>query len=606
MAEQTIKTRADIPEQYKWDLESIYPDATAWEADIEQLDQLLAEAAAYKGKLNQSAETLVTFLNRMDEITFLATKLFYYGRLPSSVDSNDPAALANRDRAMGIFGKVSGTLAFARPEMIEIGFDTLRQWLAENIELGAYQHFFDRLEKEADHLRSAEIEELLGMATDLFGTMNQTHSIMANSDIDFGVATGADGETIPIEQTNIRDILSHPDRELRRSGYDAYMGKHLQFKNSMANALAAGIKKNVLIARVRGYDGALDAALQSSYIPHAVFDSLLDTYEANLSTWHKYWAVRRRALGVDTLRPYDSHAPLSQNPPDVPYEQAVEWIAAGMNPLGKEYVDVLRRGATVDRWVDVYPNRGKRIGAFSACTRGTKPFIMLSYTDNLFGLSTLAHELGHSMHSYFTWENQPISAYARYGLFVAEVASNFNQAMVRAYLLDTLTDREHQIAIIEEAMANFYRYFFIMPTLARFERAIHARVEQGKALSADYLIEEMANLMADGYGSEIEADRDLSGMTWGTFHSHLYANFYVYKYATGISAAHILAEGILDGQPGAVDNYLTFLKAGGSQYPIDVLKMAGVDMTTPAAVEKTFEVLARYVDRLEALVAERP
>jgi oligoendopeptidase F len=289
----------------------------------------------------------------------------------------------------------------------------------------------------------------------------------------------------------------------------------------------------------------------------------------------------------------------------VPYETAVNWIAAGMQPLGDEYVSVLRRGCLEERWVDVYPNQGKRMGAFSAGVPGTRPFIMMSYSDDLFGLSTLAHELGHSLHSYYTWQNQKILAYARYGLFVAEVASNFNQAMVRAHLLATQPDPEFQIAVIEEAMANFHRYFFIMPTLARFELEIHERVERGEALTADSLIDLMADLFAEGFGDEVVMDRERVGITWAEFHTHLYSNFYVYQYATGISAAHALADSILAGKPGAANNYFSFLKAGGSVYPLDALQLAGVDMTMPTAVETTFGVLAGYVDRLEQLIAAR-
>ncbi len=272
-----------------------------------------------------------------------------------------------------------------------------------------------------------------------------------------------------------------------------------------------------------------------------------------------------------------------------------------MRPLGDAYADTLKQGSLAERWVDVYPNKGKRMGAFSSGGPGTHPFIMMSYSNDLFGLSTLAHELGHSMHSYYTWQNQPF-IYSWYGLFVAEVASNFNQAMVRAHLLAEHDDPDFQIAVIEEAMANFHRYFFIMPTLARFELEIHQRVERGEALNADALINLMADLFSEGFGEAVEIDRERLGITWAQFHTHLYSNFYVYQYATGISAAHALAKGILDGRPQAANNYLAFLKAGGSLYPLDALKLAGVDMTSPEPVETTFGILAGYVDRLEELL----
>jgi oligoendopeptidase F len=270
-----------------------------------------------------------------------------------------------------------------------------------------------------------------------------------------------------------------------------------------------------------------------------------------------------------------------------------------MRPLGSEYVEVLRRGTLEQRWVDVYPTKGKRQGAFSFGWRGTHPFIMMSYTDSLFGLSTLAHELGHSMHSYLTWKHQPHS-YDNTSLFVAEVASNFNQALVRDYLLKQNADPQFQIAVIEEAMSNFHRYFFIMPTLARFELEIHQRVERGEGVTADDMINLMADLFAEGYGDEMTFDRQQVGITWAQF-GHLYSSYYVYQYATGISAAHALARRIIAGEPNAAENYVKFLSAGGSLYPIDALKLAGVDMTKPDAVLQTFETLAEYVDKLDAL-----
>jgi oligoendopeptidase F len=330
-----------------------------------------------------------------------------------------------------------------------------------------------------------------------------------------------------------------------------------------------------------------------------VFHNLIDTYKKNIPTWHKYWSVRRRVLGVDSLQPYDIWAPLTSKPPVVPFEQAVEWISNGMKPLGDDYVRVLRQGCLEDRWVDRAVNEGKRTGAFSFGTYDTMPFIMMSYDDSMGGLSTLAHELGHSMHSYLSKQNQAL-VNSRYTLFAAEVASNFNQAMTRAYLREANPDTLFQIALIEEAMSNFHRYFFIMPTLARFELEVHQRVEKGQGVTADELIDLCADLFAEGYGTEMNFDRQRIGITWATF-GHLYNAYYVYAYATGISAAHELAKGILAGKPNASKNYVEFLSMGGALYPIDALKHAGVDMMKPDAVETTFGVLADMVNRLEKL-----
>jgi oligoendopeptidase F len=296
-------------------------------------------------------------------------------------------------------------------------------------------------------------------------------------------------------------------------------------------------------------------------------------------------------------------APLTDKSPIVSFDQAVDWISAGLAPLGEEYVHALRTGVLENRWVDAYPTPGKSSAQFSSGAPGTHPFVVIRYDDTLGSVSTLAHELGHSMHSYLTWKNQPV-IYGNYSLFVAEVASNFHQAMVRAHLFQTQTDRDFQISIIEEAMDNFHRYFFIMPTLARFELEMHQRAERGEGLSAADMNEVCADLFAEGYGSEMSYDRERTGITWATF-GHLYADYYVYQYATGISAANSLSRRILSGKAGAAQDYLKFLSAGSSLYPLEALKVAGVDLTTPEPVEETFEILDGFVSRLEDLVEKK-
>jgi oligoendopeptidase F len=333
-----------------------------------------------------------------------------------------------------------------------------------------------------------------------------------------------------------------------------------------------------------------------------VYDSLIDTFKENLPTWHKYWDVRKKGLGLDEFHIYDTRAALTENMPVLSFETCFDWIYEGLKPLGEEYVEVMKKGVLEQRWVDRYPNKGKRFGAFSWGYRGTYPFIMMNHNDDIFGLSTLAHELGHSMHSHFTRKHQP-PAYHGYGLFAAEVASNFNQALVRDYLLKTQTDRDLQIAIIEEAMANFRRYFLIMPTLSRFEQELHEKTERGEALSAEGMMDLIADLFTEGYGPNVIVDREREGSVWMQFSTHLYSNFYVFRYATGIAGAHALAEKIIHEGDAARDKYLGFLHQGGNGYPLDILRAAGVDLAKPDAVKTTFKTLAGYVDKLEELVA---
>ncbi|MFZ1768790.1 MAG: oligoendopeptidase F, partial [Caldilinea sp.] len=553
-------------------------------------------------RLGEGPDVLAEWLAHFQDLLKDTQRLVMYASLDYSTDTNNQAAAARTAQATTLAATVQAAVSFAEPELMGIGFDVLRAWQQTHPPLAIYAHYFDNLERMSAHVRSAEIEELLGQVEDPFRTAANTHGILTNSEIPFATAHASDAsQTFEVTHGALGALLGSPDREVRRTAWESYADGHLAYKNTMANALAAGVKQDVFRARARRYASSLEAALTPPNISTTIFHNLIETFRRNLPTWHRYWRLRRQVLGVQTLYEYDIKAPLTKDKIEVRYPQAVTWICEGMAPLGEEYVDVLRRGALEQRWVDIYPNKGKRLGAFSYGGPGTHPFIMMSYNDDIFSLSTLAHELGHSLHSYYSWRTQP-TIYGRYTLFAAEVASNFNQALVRDYLLRTQSDRAFQVAVIEEAMSNFHRYFLIMPTLARFELEVHERTERGEALTSTVLNELMADLFAEGYGADLAMDRARTGSTWAQFSTHLYSNFYVYQYATGIAGANALAQGVLAGKEGAVERYLDFLHAGGSRYPLDALQRAGVDLTTPAPVDAAFAVLADYVDRLETLL----
>jgi oligoendopeptidase F len=604
MSTTTLPLRHEIAREHTWDAHSIFSSDAAWEKEIESVLEHLPELIGFRGRLGESAKTLADFFDLAEKIQRSAGKILVYANMFHVVDTTDQAAVARHDCARGITIQVMAALAFAQPEMVAIGISRLKQWCKEEPRLTAFEHFFDELDRKQAHIRSAEVEEILNQVNDPFRTAVATHGILSDTDLVFQPARTTTGASVEIGQGNIAALLTSPDRTLRRTAWESYADAYLAFKNTAANCIATGVKQNVLLARSRKYASAHEAALKPNHIPLDVFHNLIKVYRKNLPTWHRYWKLRKQALGLDKLFVYDTRAPLTEKKMRVSFTQAVEWICKGMRPLGDEYVSVMHRGLLEQRWVDIYPNKGKRMGAFSSGAPGTHPFIFMSYNDDLFSMSTLAHELGHSLHSYFTRATQPF-IYTRYSLFVAEVASNFNQALVRAHLLKTHPDADFQISVIEEAMANFHRYFFVMPTLARFELEMHQRVERRKALTAESLITLMTELFREGYGSEVEIDHDRIGITWAQFATHLYSNFYVYQYATGISGAHALAERILQGVPGAAQKYLEFLKAGSSLYPLDALQLAGVDLSSPEPVEKTFAVLASYVDQLEKLTDHR-
>lgn len=480
MTDRSLPPRNAIAPEHTWNAPSVFPSPDAWAAELEAVAAALPGfQTRFKGYLAGGPALLADFFDTYSDLLGRAGKILVYAGMESAVDTSNQDAAAMDSRASALFSQVLAAGAFANPEILSIGQATLAGWMDREPHLRVYRQYFDDLFRRQAHVRSAEVEEILGMLADPFGAVGSTAMLLANADLQFEPATGSDGTTAPVAQSTIAELMIEPDRELRRTAWEHYADGYLSCKNAFANNLATALKQDVLKARVRGHSSSLEAALFPYNIPVEVFHTLIDTFRRNLPTWHRYWAIRRRVLGVETLQPYDVWAPLTSAQPQVPYPQAVEWIAEGLRPLGEEYVAALRQGSLRDRWVDIYPNQGKRQGAFSSGWKGTFPFIMMSYNDSLNSLSTLAHELGHSMHSYLTWQTQPM-IYSDYSLFVAEVASNFHQAMVRAHLLATQDDPGFQTAVIEEAMYNFHRYFFQMPTLARFELEMHERTERGE------------------------------------------------------------------------------------------------------------------------------
>ncbi len=600
-ATATLPQRNEVPVADTWDATSVFADDAAWETELATIAAELPELETFRGELGSAPGNLADWFVRSEAVTNRAYRTYIYASLFHESDTADQDAKARVDRCLGLFSRAAAALSFAEPEMLGLGFATLRRWAQQEPRLAAYNHYFDQLERRQAHVRSAEVEEILGLALDPLSSASGTHGILADADLVFRAAADSAGAEHQVAQGTVERLLQSPDRTLRRNAWESYADAHLAFKNTMANALATGVKQDVFLAQARRYPSSLEAALAANYIPPAVFHNLIATFKEHLPVWHRYWDVRRRALGQADIAPYDIWAPLTNNPPHVPFDQALAWVAAGMAPLGNDYVEPMVRGVTEQRWVDRYPNAGKRAGAFSSGCQGTPPYLLLNYTDDLESMSILAHELGHSMHSHFTWQTQP-PVYSEYSIFVAEVASNFNQALVRAHLFEQNLGRDFDLALINEAMSNFHRYFFLMPTLARFELELHERIERGEALPAGTMMELLTELFREAYGPGVTIDPERVGITWAQFPTHLYANFYVYQYATGLSGAHALANRVLGNEPGAVADYLGFLKAGGSGYPLDVLQRAGVDLTTPAPVKQTFGVLKGLVDRLESLI----
>lgn len=597
---KTLPKRADVPREQTWDIEALYATPAAWEDEAEALTGDIAGLGTYAGTLGESPEKLLAYLKAADDLELRLSRFMSYASMSASVDGRDATAAAWRDRASGIAAQYGSANAFARPELLALNEVTLREWLIRP-EFAGFRIKLERILRNKPHVRSAEVEELLGAVQAPFASERGIHPALANMDMDFGTAGGQ-----KITQGNVDRLTSDPDREIRREAWENYADAHLAAKHAQAAMYATNVRQNVFLARARRYPDAITASLAPDHIPTEVVTTLLDTYRAHTPIWHRYWRVRRDWLGLSELREYDVKASLVP-PRRVSYAEAVDWIAEGMAPLGEEYVKDLRFGLLEDRWVDYAENDGKRQGAYSNGGGRVKPYIFMTWNNTVSSYSTLAHEIGHSMHSLLA-QREHAASVPRYTLFHAEVASNFNQAMSRKNLLARARaagDTEFEVQIIEEALSNFHRYFFIMPTLAAFELEAYRRIEAGGTLSAPDLITLTADLLGEGYGDGVTMDRERSGILWAQFSTHLYANFYAYQYATGISAAHQLLEQFDQNPEAARENYLRFLKSGGSLDPIDALREAGVDMLSPEPVQATFRTLEGYIARLEELLAQR-
>jgi len=592
-------SRGDIPVEHTWGDTSVFATAAAWEAELEAVLADLPALTVFRGRLAEGAAVLAEALRTRDGLARRAGRVFVYAEMGYAVETTDPAAIARFGRVQAADAQLSAAAAFVEPELLAVGRDRLRDWSVTEPALAAYEHYFDDLFRRAPHTRSAEVEEVLGLTSDAFSGPFTVYSALVDSDVVFAPARSADGVPAEVTQGSIDALLASSDRTLRRSAWESYADGYLGARNALAANLASTVKQAVFTARVRRHESSIDVSLSRSNVPAAVFDNLIAAFEANLPTWHRYWRLKRSIHGLERLAPYDVGAPLGDSSPLFEYGQCVEWVCDSLAPLGDAYVDTVRRGCLEERWVDVFPTEGKMGGAFSAGAPGTAPFIMMSFDGTAVSLGTLTHELGHSMHSYLTWQSQP-QIYSHYSMFVAEVASNFHQALLRAHLVDTVADPAVQLAVLEEALRNFHRYFFVMPTLARFEREVHERVARGEGLTAELLCDRMADLFAEGFGPDVELDRERVGITWAQF-GHLYEPFYVYQYATGISGAHALARGVLEGEAGAAERYLAFLSAGDCMDPLDALRLAGVDLAAVEPVDQAFAVLASLVDRIESL-----
>jgi len=597
-----VLTRQDVDVTETWNLESIYATNEAWEEEFESVKAMLPLLVEYKGRLGQSAETLYEGLQLRDEVSRRLYKLYTYAHMRYDENTADSFYQAMNDRARTLASQIGATLAFMTPELLAVPESTIETYLNENPDLAMYRHAFDELNQEREHVLTEAEEAILAKAGEVLGQSGTTFGMLNNADLTFPKIKGEDGEETELTHGRFITFLESSDRSVREAAFKAMYGTYAKYTNTLASTLAGSVKKDNFYADVRKFPSARAAALHGNAIPESVYDGLVEAVHEHLPLLHRYVALRKRVLGLDELHVYDMYTPLvSEVEMKVSYKEAKQLMVEGLAPLGAEYKHILEEGLS-ERWVDVRETRGKRSGAYSSGAYDTQPFILMNWQDNINNLFTLAHEFGHSVHSYYTRKSQPYP-YGDYSIFVAEVASTTNEALLNDYLLKKVTDRKEKLYLLNNQLETFRGTLFRQTMFAEFEHAIHDAARLGQSLTPEFLTSTYYALNQKYFGDEIVLDEEI-GLEWARI-PHFYYNYYVYQYATGISAAAALTDQILEeGQP-AVERYINnFLKAGSSDYPIEVLKAAGVDMTTKAPVEAALRQFERVLDEFEALLAE--
>jgi len=598
---QKLPKRQELPRQYTWNLESVYADESRWEEDFRLVKERIPRLASLSGSLDQSPQRLLDCLTLRDETSKLLERLLVYARMRKDEDNGNSRYQALADRAAMLATELSSATAFIVPEILSIPEEKLRGFLDAEPGLALYEHHLDELLRQRPHVRSTEVETLLAQSHEVSRTPDNVYTMLTNADIKFPTIVDEQGNEVELSHARYNQLRESQDRRVRRDAFVAMHRIYQGYRNTLASSLAGSVKADVFYARARNYATALEAALGPNNIPTEVYHNLIRTVNQNLPLLHRYVALRKRLMGLEELHHYDLYVPVvPEVQVETPYEEATRTVLDALAPLGEEYQSALK-GGIESRWIDVYENEGKTSGAYSGGSYTTDPFVLLNYQGTLNDVFTLAHELGHSMHSYFTRKTQPY-IYGDYTIFLAEVASTLNETLLTHHLLKQTTDRRLRAYLVNQQLERFRTTLFRQTMFAEFELEIHGMVERGEALTADQLSALYGDLNRRYYGDGVAPDEEIS-IEWARI-PHFYWAFYVYQYATGLSAAAALAHQILTEDEPAVQRYIRFLKSGSSRYSIDLLRDAGVDMTTPQPVQEALGVFSESIDLMEGLTAE--
>jgi oligoendopeptidase F len=599
MSSITIPARNEIAESDTWDLTKLYQSEEDYGRDLERLKKEYRQYASFKGKASQSAQDLLDVLEFDKSIDLLGEKLGHYVSLKASEDSSDNGNLARKAELSNLGTKIREAASFVTPEIQAISDERFTALIADPV-LREWRNSLERLRRYRPHTLTEGEERILAAGASAVRGHRETFSQLTNVDMIFGVVPDDKGQEVALSQSSYMSLLHNRDRNVRRHAFDQFYREFSDHRYTLASSLSASVRADVFYARVRNYPSALEAALFGDDVPAAVYDNLIATVRNNLSALHDYFDLRRELLGLDEIHQYDTFVPLfPEVAKTVEFEEAIELVTASLEPLGDDYVAALRNGLK-SRWVDRYETKGKRSGAFSSSSYQNPPFILMNYrADVLSDVFTLAHEAGHSMHSWFAQENQLFQEYG-YPIFLAEVASTFNEELLTHYLLQRADDDQLRAFLIDRQIEDIRSVLFRQTMFAEFEKQIHAIEETGGPLTLDVFGEQYRELLEAYFGPRFTLDETLKLECLRI--PHFYSAFYVYKYATGISAAVTLAQRVLQEGAPAVQDYLGFLKSGGSRYPIETLRSAGVDMLSPSPIQETIELFKRRLGELRELV----
>ncbi|QKY68614.1 oligoendopeptidase F [Lentibacillus sp. CBA3610] len=598
-ATKELPKRSEIPEERKWKLDDIFATDEDWEQELKSLQNDLPAIEKFQGKLADSAQNLYDALQLQDELSERLGKLFTYAHMRSDQDTTNSTYQAMDAKAENVLTVASSTMSFIVPEILAMDESKLQNFLEEHEDLKFYEHVLDEISRQRPHVLSEKEEALLAEASEPMSSASNTFGMLNNADLTFPSIKNENGEEVDLTHGRYIGFMQSTDRNVRKAAFKAMYETYGKFINTFASTLAGTVKADNFDAKVHHYDSARQAALDSNNIPEEVYDNLVEAVNERLPLLHRYQRLRKQVLAVDELHMYDVYAPLVENADmTFSYEEAQKYVLEGLKPLGDDYVNVLKEGFG-SRWIDVEESKGKRSGAYSSGAYGTHPYILLNWQDKLDDLFTLAHELGHSLHSYYTHKHQQFR-YGNYSIFVAEVASTTNEALLNDYLLNNVDDEKEKLYLLNHFLEGFRGTVFRQTMFAEFEHEIHKRAQNGEALTAENLTAIYHDLNKKYYGDDVVSDDEI-GKEWARI-PHFYMNYYVYQYATGYSAATTLADKILNGEEGAVDRYLDYLKAGSSDYPIEVLKKAGVDMTSKEPILSALDVFEEKLNEMEKLL----